>query len=170
MTGFEADANAAKEAILKIVGQYESMVQEEVSIDPRVHSMIIGKRGRSIRKIMEDFKVDIRLPRERSMDPWINGDFLLDHTLVLANNLENGFLGCVSICFKPCAGDHFRVLGLFLGKLDLDIKVIPQLLDDFSTPSNDLGVVFGVDLNSNLERLLDLDFLLSLQLGNLLRQ
>ena len=29
ITGFEADANAAKEAILKIVGQYESMVQEE---------------------------------------------------------------------------------------------------------------------------------------------
>ena len=25
--------------------------------------MIIGKRGRSIRKIMEDYKVDIRLPR-----------------------------------------------------------------------------------------------------------
>merc|ERR1719410_3395674 len=33
------------------------MVHEEVSIDPRVHSMIIGKRGRSIRKIMDDLKV-----------------------------------------------------------------------------------------------------------------
>merc|ERR1719431_1910081 len=69
ITGFEADANKAKEAILKIVGQFESMVQEEVSIDPRVHSMIIGKRGRIIRKIMEDFKVDIRLPREGDPDP-----------------------------------------------------------------------------------------------------
>merc|ERR1719153_613696 len=68
ITGFEAAANSAKEAILKIVGQFESMVQEEVSIDPRVHSMIIGKRGRSIRKIMEDFKVDIRLPREGDAD------------------------------------------------------------------------------------------------------
>merc|ERR1712002_1369000 len=29
ITGFEADANKAKEAILKIVGQFESMVQEE---------------------------------------------------------------------------------------------------------------------------------------------
>ena len=68
ITGFEADANAAKEAILKIVGQNASMVHEEVSIDPRVHSMIIGKI-RSIRKIMDDFKVDIRLPREGDDDP-----------------------------------------------------------------------------------------------------
>jgi len=69
ITGLEQDAEAAKDAILKIVGQYESMVQEEVSIDPKVHSMIIGKRGRSIRKIMDDFKVDIRLPREGDADP-----------------------------------------------------------------------------------------------------
>merc|ERR550532_1195583 len=45
------------------------MVHEEVRIDPRVHSMIIGKRGRSIRKIMDDFKVDIRLPRDGDEDP-----------------------------------------------------------------------------------------------------
>jgi hypothetical protein len=34
------------------------MVKEEVKIDPRVHSMIIGKRGRTIHKIMDDFKVE----------------------------------------------------------------------------------------------------------------
>ena len=38
------------------------MVLEEVYIDPRVHSMIIRNRGH--RKILDDFKVDIRLPRE----------------------------------------------------------------------------------------------------------
>merc|ERR1719215_2252641 len=69
ITGYEKNANEARDAILKIVGQFESMVHEEVSIDPRVHSMIIGKRGRSIRKIMDDFKVDIRLPREGDEDP-----------------------------------------------------------------------------------------------------
>merc|ERR1712110_1005303 len=69
ITGYEKNANDARDAILKIVGQFESMVHEEVSIDPRVHSMIIGKRGRSIRKIMDDFKVDIRLPREGDEDP-----------------------------------------------------------------------------------------------------
>jgi len=69
ITGMEEDANAAKEEILKIVGQYESMVKLEVNIDPKVHSMIIGKGGRSIRKIMEDYKVDIRLPRSGDEDP-----------------------------------------------------------------------------------------------------
>merc|ERR1719195_1469028 len=71
ITGYEKNASDARDAILKIVGQFESMVHEEVSIDPRVHSMIIGKRGRSIRKIMDDFKVDIRLPREGDEDPSI---------------------------------------------------------------------------------------------------
>eukprot|EP00088_Acartia_fossae_P030274 TRINITY_DN31247_c0_g1_i1.p1 TRINITY_DN31247_c0_g1~~TRINITY_DN31247_c0_g1_i1.p1 ORF type:complete len:267 (+),score=102.83 TRINITY_DN31247_c0_g1_i1:476-1276(+) len=69
ITGYENKANEARDAILKIVGQFEAMVHEEVNIDPRVHSMIIGKRGRSIRKIMDDFKVDIRLPREGDEDP-----------------------------------------------------------------------------------------------------
>ena len=91
ITGFEADANAAKEAILKIVGQFESMVQEEVSIDPRVHSMIIGKRGRSIRKIMEDFKVDIRLPREGDSDP----------SRVVVSGDEDAVLDCI---------DHLKII------------------------------------------------------------
>jgi len=77
ITGLEEDAEAAKAEILKIVGQYESMVKLEVSIDTKVHSMIIGKGGRSIRKIMEDYKVDIRLPRDGDEDPTkviISGD------------------------------------------------------------------------------------------------
>jgi polyribonucleotide nucleotidyltransferase len=69
ITGLEEDAEAAKDEILKIVGQYESMVKMEVSIDTKIHSMIIGKGGRSIRKIMEDYKVDIRLPRDGDDDP-----------------------------------------------------------------------------------------------------
>jgi len=91
ITGFEADANAAREAILKIVGQYESMIQEEVSIDPRVHSMIIGKRGRNIRKIMEDFKVDIRLPRDGEADP----------SRVVVSGDEDAVLDCI---------DHLKII------------------------------------------------------------
>lgn len=91
ITGLEADAEAAKDAILKIVGQYESMIQEEVSIDPGVHSMIIGKRGRSIRKIMDDFKVDIRLPREGDADP----------SRVIVSGEEEHVLDCI---------DHLKIL------------------------------------------------------------
>ena len=59
----------AKEEIEAIVHQFESMVREEVSIDSRTHPMIIGKRGMGIRKIMQDFKVDIKMPRQGDPDP-----------------------------------------------------------------------------------------------------
>lgn len=45
------------------------MVKEEVEINHRVHSMIIGRRGTGIRKIMSDFGVDIRLPRQGDPNP-----------------------------------------------------------------------------------------------------
>jgi len=91
ITGLEEDAIAARDEILKIVGQYESMIKMEVSIDTRVHSMIIGKGGRNIRKIMEDYKVDIRLPRDGDEDPTLvivsgdqdNCDDCIDHLKLL---------------------------------------------------------------------------------------
>merc|ERR1711970_484606 len=85
ITGLEEDALAAKKAILGIVNQYESMIKEEVQIDPRVHSMIIGRRGRTIRKIMDDYKVDIRLPRDGDDDP----------SLVVISGDEESVLDCI---------------------------------------------------------------------------
>ncbi len=69
ITGYEDQACKAKEAILKIINDIENMAKEEVRIDPRVHSMIIGRRGAGIRKIMTDYKVDIKLPREGEGEP-----------------------------------------------------------------------------------------------------
>lgn len=91
ITGLEEDAMAARKAILGIVNQFESMIKEEVHIDPRIHSMIIGKRGRSIRKIMDDFKVDIRLPRDGDEDP----------SLVVISGDEEAVLDCI---------DHLKIL------------------------------------------------------------
>jgi len=91
ITGLEADVHAAKEAINKIVGDYESMVREEVHIDPRVHPVIIGKRGRSIRQIMDDYHVEIRLPREGDPDP----------SLVIVSGEEDDVLSCK---------DHLKML------------------------------------------------------------
>ena len=45
------------------------MHKEEVKVDHRVHSMIIGRRGAGIRKIMSDYNVDIKLPRDGDEDP-----------------------------------------------------------------------------------------------------
>lgn len=41
----------------------------EVTLDSRVHSRLIGTRGKSIRKIMDDFKVEIKFPRPQDSDP-----------------------------------------------------------------------------------------------------
>lgn len=41
----------------------ESQTTISLEIDARVHNRIIGGRGAAIRKIMEEFKVDVRFPR-----------------------------------------------------------------------------------------------------------
>lgn len=42
---------------MRIVGELEQMVSEDVPLDHRVHARIIGARGKAIRKIMDEFKV-----------------------------------------------------------------------------------------------------------------
>ena len=66
-------------------------MREEVKVDPRVHSMIIGKRGRNIRQIMEDYRVEIRLPRDGDADP----------SLVVISGEEDNVLDCK---------DHLKML------------------------------------------------------------
>jgi len=68
ITGYEKNTEAARDAILDIVSKLEEMVSESVKIDRRVHSRLIGSRGRNIRKIMDDFKVEIRFPRGTDED------------------------------------------------------------------------------------------------------
>lgn len=67
ITGYEENAHRAKDDIMLIVNELNDMLREEVTLDPRVHSRLIGSRGRNIRKIMDEFKVDIKFPR--SDDP-----------------------------------------------------------------------------------------------------
>ena len=66
--GYEDNVMKAKEEIEAIVAQFESMVREEVHVDSRTHPMIIGRRGQGIRKIMQEYKVDIKMPRQ-GVDP-----------------------------------------------------------------------------------------------------
>lgn len=69
ITGYEDNTHRAKDDIMKIVNELSDLVREEVTIDARVHSRLIGTRGRNIRKIMEDFKVDIKFPRSEDASP-----------------------------------------------------------------------------------------------------
>ncbi|XP_065366752.1 vigilin [Calliphora vicina] len=62
ITGYQANAEAARDAIMEIVGEMQNLFREVIEIDNRVHSHIIGQRGRTIRKLIEDYKVDIKFP------------------------------------------------------------------------------------------------------------
>merc|ERR1712228_1109437 len=68
-----------------IVGDFENLIKKEVIIHSRVHSMIIGRRGAGIRKIMQDFNVDIKMPRERDPEPDL---------VVIMGNDEDNVLDC----------------------------------------------------------------------------
>lgn len=69
ITGYEDNCYRAKEDIFKIVRDLDDLVREEIEIDSRVHSRLIGGRGRNIRKIMDDFRVDIKFPRNEDPNP-----------------------------------------------------------------------------------------------------
>lgn len=45
------------------------MTSIECKLDHRVHPRIIGAKGKNIRKLMDDFKVDIRFPRGPEENP-----------------------------------------------------------------------------------------------------
>lgn len=47
----------------------EDLSSEEVEIDQRIHSRLIGSKGRGIHRIMDEFKVDIRFPGRDAKDP-----------------------------------------------------------------------------------------------------
>ncbi|XP_043645703.1 vigilin [Drosophila teissieri] len=62
ITGYQANCEAAREAILEIVGDPDSLHREVVEIDKRIHPHIIGHRRRTVRKIIEDYQVNIKFP------------------------------------------------------------------------------------------------------------
>lgn len=69
ITGLEEKTHAARDEILKMVQDLEDLISIDVSIDHRIHSRLIGSRGRAILKIMEEYHVDIRMPGRDGGDP-----------------------------------------------------------------------------------------------------
>ncbi|XP_050471763.1 vigilin isoform X2 [Bombus huntii] len=69
ITGYEKNACTARDDIMKIVNELNDLTKEEVHINAAVHSRLIGSKGRNIRKIMDEFKVDIKFPRKTDPDP-----------------------------------------------------------------------------------------------------
>ncbi|KAI4494366.1 hypothetical protein M0802_009049 [Mischocyttarus mexicanus] len=69
ITGYEKNAYSARDDITKIVNELNRLTKEEIPINAAVHSRLIGSKGRNIRKIMDEYKVDIKFPRKTDPDP-----------------------------------------------------------------------------------------------------
>ncbi|XP_066586209.1 vigilin [Prorops nasuta] len=69
ISGYQENTYKARDDIMKIVEELNGLVKEEVDIDSAVHSRLIGAKGRNIRRIMDEFKVDIKFPRKTDDDP-----------------------------------------------------------------------------------------------------
>ncbi|CAL8236355.1 unnamed protein product, partial [Arctogadus glacialis] len=69
ISGYEANVGGARGALERLVAELREMVSQDVRLDPRTHARIIGARGKAIRKLMEEFKVDIKFPPPGSEEP-----------------------------------------------------------------------------------------------------
>lgn len=69
IVGYEKDALAAQDAIMKIVNELNDLTKEDIDVDVRIHSRLIGSKGRNIRKIMDQYKVDIKFARSSDPNP-----------------------------------------------------------------------------------------------------
>jgi len=69
ITGYEASCNACREEIEQLVQDLESMITQEISLDGRFHPRLIGARGRNLRKVEEEFGVEIRMPGRNDARP-----------------------------------------------------------------------------------------------------
>uniref|UniRef100_A0A5S6Q752 K Homology domain-containing protein n=1 Tax=Trichuris muris TaxID=70415 RepID=A0A5S6Q752_TRIMR len=67
--GYEKNANECKAEIEEMVNEFKSLITQPIALDCRVHSRLIGQRGKNIRRIMEKYNVEIRFPRPGDADP-----------------------------------------------------------------------------------------------------
>lgn len=95
--GYEKNAFEAKEDILRKINEFDSKITEEIRIDSRVHSRIIGSQGKNLKKITDKYKVDIKFPGRASESNdiiVIQGDTieLIDDCIDYLKNLEEEYL------------------------------------------------------------------------------
>uniref|UniRef100_A0A0R3RY71 Vigilin n=1 Tax=Elaeophora elaphi TaxID=1147741 RepID=A0A0R3RY71_9BILA len=86
LTGYEANCNACKEEMEVIIGEVQSLFTQEIFLDATFHPRLIGQKGRNLKKVMDEFKVEIRLPRSTDPDP---------NLVVIAGKDEDAVYDCI---------------------------------------------------------------------------
>lgn len=87
ITGYEDKANESKKEIEELIHDLENMIFQEIELDHRFHPRLIGQRGRNLRKVQDEFKVEIRLPRSGDANPDL---------VVISGKKEDDVLDCIS--------------------------------------------------------------------------
>lgn len=110
--GYEEKTKLAKEAILKMVQDLDDLVKQDLPIDHRVHSRLIGRRGRNIRQVMDDYKVEIHFPTE-GCDPdivtIIGGEEKVQECADYLLNLVEEYVSFFSFSYVFSAKDIFVI-------------------------------------------------------------
>ena len=68
IVGYQEQVDKCKEEIANMVTGLESHETVEIEVDPRLHARFIGAKGKNLRKIQDQFKVDIRFPGRNSSE------------------------------------------------------------------------------------------------------
>lgn len=55
VVGYEKNAEACKQEIEEIIHKIQSLFTQEITLDARVHSRLIGPKGRTVRKVCSYF-------------------------------------------------------------------------------------------------------------------
>merc|ERR1712079_789375 len=81
----------------------------------------------------------------------IDKNIFFDEFFKVADNLLNGSFGFQSIFFisSDCYDTSFRII--FFGELNIDFIVIPKFSNDSTFATNDLRMVFWIDVNLDFE-------------------
>jgi hypothetical protein len=64
--GYEKDVKVAMVALQEKIKELEALVRVELSIDPRVHSRLVGPRGSNVKTLQDKYKVRIVFPRDKN--------------------------------------------------------------------------------------------------------
>ncbi|CAG9535090.1 unnamed protein product [Cercopithifilaria johnstoni] len=86
LIGYEANCNACKEEMEAIIDEAQSLFTQEIFLDATFHPRLIGQKGRNLKKVMDEFKVEIRLPRSTDPDP---------NLVVIAGKDEDAVYDCI---------------------------------------------------------------------------
>lgn len=67
--GYEKNVQVAMQEFKKLVKEVEERTEETIEIPSQVHPRLIGAQGRAVKKLMDEFKVNVKFARQGDPNP-----------------------------------------------------------------------------------------------------